>query len=141
MIKTHKNNLIMRCKERGFTLEEVMDCVVEQNGDIWVIDENHPKYPKSPKIVEKPKVEIVPEGPGTELKKLLKLIGITSTPNCSCNAKANIMNQMGSQWCKDNIDTIIEWLRVEAQKRNLPFIEYGAKKIIQLAIYRAERKK
>ena len=64
MITTHKNNLIARCNERGYTLEEVMNCVISQNGDIWTIDEQHQDYPLKSKIKES-------YGAGTELKKLL----------------------------------------------------------------------
>jgi len=37
MIATHKNNLVARCKEIGYTLAEVMPCVVAQNEDQWTI--------------------------------------------------------------------------------------------------------
>lgn len=73
-------------------------------------------------------------GPGTELKKLLKLIGITASPTCSCNARAKTMDDNGVEWCEKNIDTIISWLREEANKRNLPFIDYAAKMLVSRAI-------
>ena len=140
MITTHKNNLISRCKERGYSLEEVMPCVIKQDNDIWVIDENHPNYPKNPKNnIKQPQVIDIGEGAGTELKKLLKLIGITSTPSCGCNAKAKAMNENGIEWCKNNTETIVSWLKEEADKRNLPFFAYGAKKLIKFAINRAEK--
>lgn len=128
MITTHKNNLIQRCNERGYTLEEVMPCVSKQDGDIWTIDETHEKYPKE-KI-----------GAGTELKKLLKLMGIVASPNCSCNAKAKTMDENGLEWCKDNIDTIVSWLKEEADKRHLPFLTYGAKRLVKFAIGKAEKR-
>lgn len=81
------------------------------------------------------------EGVGTELKKLLKFIGITASKNCSCNARAKTMNEKGIEWCKDNIDTIVGWLKEEANKRNLPFFAYAARKLVQLAIGRAEKGK
>jgi len=142
MITTHKNNLINRCKERGYSLEEVMGSVVKQDGDIWTIDENHPNYPKNPKTNTQPqsvKEVDIGQGAGTELKKLLKLIGITASPTCGCNAKAKAMNENGLEWCKSNMDTIVEWLKEEATKRNLPFFSYGAKKLVKFAINRAEK--
>jgi hypothetical protein len=81
------------------------------------------------------------EGVGTELKKLLKFIGITASKDCSCNARAKTMNEKGIEWCKDNIDTIVGWLKEEASKRNLPFFAYAARKLVQLAIGRAEKGK
>ena len=78
-------------------------------------------------------------GPGTELKKILGYIGFKSSENCSCQAKAKIMNHMGINWCKDNIDIIVQWLKEEADRRNLPFSAIVAKKIVQLAIYKSEK--
>lgn len=81
------------------------------------------------------------EGPGTELKKLLAKIGIVPSANCSCNAKAREMNQKGAEWCEQNIETIIGWLRDEhqLQKVKLPFIEVGVKLLIKRAIRNARK--
>ena len=127
-------NLVQRCLERGYLLSDVMPCVIKQDGDIWTIDENHEKYPH--KRDDKIYLGI---GVGTELKKILSLIGITATPNCSCNAKAKMMNEKGIEWCKSNIDVIVSWLKEEANKRNLPFYSFIAKKLVKIAIGRAER--
>jgi hypothetical protein len=77
--------------------------------------------------------------PGTELKKLLKRVGITATGNCSCNARAKQMDLKGVEWCKANVETIVGWLQEEAEKRSLPFFEWLAVKIVQRAIKNAER--
>ena len=43
------------------------------------------------------------DGPGTELKALLKdWLGIESSPTCSCNAMARKMNQLGAGWCESD---------------------------------------
>jgi hypothetical protein len=78
-------------------------------------------------------------GPGTELKKVLKLFGIEATPNCSCNRYAATMNINGCEWCKDNIETILDWLKGEADRRKLPFIRTGARLIVKRAIKNAEK--
>ena len=80
------------------------------------------------------------EGAGTELKKLLSFIGINSVPNCSCNARARVMNENGIQWCKDNKEEILSWMKEESDKRGLPFLKFGAKRILNYAIHRAEKK-
>lgn len=141
MITTHKMNLIKICEERGYTLESVMECVIKQEDDMWTIDEHHPKYPKI-KIDNNPIVTKnidIGEGVGTELKKILSWFNIESTPNCSCNQKAKTMNDNGLEWCKNNKTLIISWLKEESIKRNLPFFTYAAKKILNIAIARAER--
>lgn len=78
-------------------------------------------------------------GVGTELKKLLSYIGINSTPNCSCNQRAKVMNNNGIQWCKDNKEKILDWLKEESTKRGLPFLKFPAKRILNYAISRAEK--
>lgn len=76
-------------------------------------------------------------GAGTELKKLLKLLGITPTPHCKCDARAIIMNQRGTLWCWQHIDQILDWLKEEALERHLDFPPKRAKALIRLAIVKA----
>ena len=148
LVEATKTMLLQRCNERGYTLEEVMPCVVEQREDgTWVIDTDHEKYPKVARIDAKIQQQVMEsaqksfgEGVGTELKGLLSMIGIKSSPTCSCNKRARSMNEHGIQWCKDNIPTIVGWLEEEAKKRKLPFLKFAATKIVKLAIYRAEKK-
>ena len=78
-------------------------------------------------------------GPGTELKKLLKTIGIEAKPGCACNKRAQTMDVNGCDWCAENLDTISSWLQEEAHKRGLPYIPAAGKWIINLAIKRARR--
>lgn len=80
------------------------------------------------------------EGPGTELKALLKTIGITASPTCSCNKRARIMDEKGCDWCEEHIDEIDGWLAEEAKKRKLPYISAVGKTLIRLAIRRARKK-
>jgi hypothetical protein len=135
MTTCDKKFLIARCQERGYSLSEVMPCVVRQiDKDLWVIDETHPSYPHS----REPKP---PEClAGTELKGLLKRVGITATPNCSCNHRAAHMDNMGCQWVKENVETVVDWLGEEAQKRGLPFVRMAGRGLVTLAIRLAERK-
>lgn len=138
-----------RCEERGYSMEEIEPCIIEKiDRNNWVVDTKHPAYPATTKLQKMAQQNhlFVPaeadnqEGVGTELKKLLRLIGITASPNCSCNKRARIMNNNGIGWCKENEETILDWLQSEAKKRGLPFLRYGARKILQLAISRAEKK-
>ena len=78
-------------------------------------------------------------GAGTELKKLLASVGITATPNCSCNARALEMDRNGVEWCESNIDTIVGWLREEAEKRGLPFLDAVGRLLVRRAIRNARR--
>ena len=71
---------------------------------------------------------------GTALKKLLARIGITATPDCKCNARAAEMDARGCRWCEENIETIVGWLREEATKRRLPFMDAAGMMIVRKAI-------
>jgi len=127
--------LIARCLERGYSLEDVMPCVVRQiNNDLWAIDETHPSYPH-PREPKQPQCLA-----GAELKRLLKRVGITASPNCSCNSRAAHMDQMGCQWVKDNLDLVVGWLEEEAKKRGLPFVRMAGRTLVTLAVRRAEAK-
>jgi hypothetical protein len=142
MITCHKDHLRARCQQRGYTLEEVMPCVVSQDGDIWTIDEKHWSYPARSRTGAPHAA--TNGGPGTELKALLKFLGFTSTPNCSCNARARAMDANEAKepgWCEANIETILDWLKEQADARGLPFLRAGAKIIVKRAIANAKRKK
>lgn len=78
-------------------------------------------------------------GAGTELKKMLAAVGIESTPNCACNRRAAEMDARGPDWCEENIDTIVGWLREEATKRNLPFLDAAGRLLVRRAIANARR--
>lgn len=150
----------MRIKEEAFTRimqargagPDVWDSATRL-GDGWLeVDINHPSYlrryttktappPPPPTVIkvgmepdEKP-----PSGPGTELKKLLKTIGITANPGCSCNARAAQMDVWGADECERRIPEIVEWLGEEARKRKLPFVPFAGEQIVKLAIRRASR--
>lgn len=79
-------------------------------------------------------LEDFPNGPGTILSKMLSKIGIHSTPNCSCRRRAMEMNTRGPDWCAQNIDLIVGWLKEESEKRKLPFVDFAGKLLIQRAI-------
>lgn len=77
-------------------------------------------------------------GPGTELKKLLRRIGITSRPGCHCERHAAEMDMRGVDWCRENMDTIVGWLEEEARRRKWPFHRWTARRLVAVSIGRAE---
>lgn len=136
MITCDKKYLEMRCSERGHDMESVMPCVVSKDGDVWTIDTDHPAYPWRQKnlTVDEPE-----DGVGTELKKLLSMVGIKASENCSCNQRARAMNERGIEWCEQNRETIVGWLREEAGKRGLPFVGALGHLLVNRAIKRAKK--
>jgi len=133
MIVCKRKHLEDRCRERGYTIAEVEPCIVMTYADGSIaVDENHEKYPRKPK----------PRGgkPGTELAKLLALLGFKASAGCGCKKRAREMDERGTQWVRENESTVVGWLREEAGKRKLPFLPYAAKVIIRRACRNAERK-
>jgi hypothetical protein len=157
LYKCYKNQLIKRCQQRGYTFAEVANCVLYEEQDQLIVDTSHEDYPMLPKepeseyeeIIDKtqPPLKKIPKeistnnvgGAGTELKKLLKMIGITASPTCSCNAKAKTMDEKGIEWCEQNIETIVSWLKEEATKRKLPFIDMAGRILVKKAIRNAKK--
>ena len=80
-------------------------------------------------------------GPGSELKKMLTWFARPST-SCDCESHAETMNDWGAAGCRENIDTILDWLMEEAQERGLPhgrFTRVIASSLVDTAIRRSIR--
>jgi len=139
MITCHRSHLEARCTERGYTLDEVMGCVVSQNGDEWTIDTESEFYPRVSRLPETPAPPT--HGPGTELSKLLKRIGINPTPTCACRAKQQEMDQWGCDECSkpERIDEVVKVMREEATARGLPFLDAAGRMLVRRAISNARR--
>jgi hypothetical protein len=149
MIACRRSHLLARCHERGYTLDEVADCIVSEEGDQITVDETHQAYPRAPKpgfTLPQPQPQ---HGPGTELKALLKdWLGIESSPTCSCNKMAAKMNAAGPDWCETDagLAEILGVMRAEHGKRRdagetrLPWSDYAATQLVRLACRRARAK-
>lgn len=82
-----------------------------------------------------------PNGPGSILTNMIKTLGIKSSSNCSCRRHAIEMNEKGPDWCEQNINQILGWLKEESGKRKLPYVEFVAKSMVQRAIYKSRKLK
>jgi hypothetical protein len=49
MITCHRSHLAARCRQRGYTLDEVRPCIVSEDGDTITVDVDHPTYPREAK--------------------------------------------------------------------------------------------
>jgi len=78
-------------------------------------------------------------GPGTELSKLLKRIGINPTPTCQCRAMSQKMDQWGPDECErpERIDEVVAVMRAEATARGLPFLDIAGRMLLKWAIHNA----
>jgi hypothetical protein len=157
MITGSLDAFIGRCRQRGYAFEDCAACIVS-----ITVDETHPAYPAAlaPEDVQQhlvasiekriasktsekePQPEHQSRGPGTELKKLLAKIGIVATQNCSCNSRARRMDEEEAKepgWCEAHLDEIVGWLREEAEKRKLPFVDMAGRMLVRRAIRNARR--
>ena len=80
-------------------------------------------------------------GPGTELSKLLKRIGIEPTPTCQCRAKQQEMDAWGCDECErpERIAEVVAVMRSEAEARGLPFLDLAGRVLVRRAIRNARR--
>lgn len=113
-----------------WTRQQIFDKLTQKMGE-------HPAaYLRSifPKTLEE-----TPNHPGTVLAKMIKSLGIKMTDSCSCRRHALEMNEKGNDWCEQNIDTIVGWLRQEAKARGLPFIDMAGKLAVSRAIKKSRK--
>ena len=88
-----------------------------------------------------------PPGPGTILHSWLvsaqntaSWFGWTFDPKaCDCAARAALMDQRGTDWCREHIDTIVGWLAEGAKKHKVPFCPAVARWLVHRAIEQADR--
>lgn len=92
-----------------------------------------------------PAVTAPAEGPGTELKAILRdWFGFTASAGCSCNAMARKMNTHGPDWCEGaGLPEVLAAMRAEHSKRKtiLPWSDLVARKLVRLACRRARRRR
>jgi len=103
MIRCHKSHLEARCKQRGYRLEDVMGCVVEQDGDRWLVDPDHPDYPRKrekwqPPIDVGDLVERGLTAIGITQERVEKLTRTEGKPGgCGCAARKRWLTEAGNR--------------------------------------------
>lgn len=90
MITGRRTAFEARCRQRGYTLEQVRACIVSEDGDSITVDETHPAYPRA-----KP-------GLGDMVAAGLSAIGITKErvskamgKPCGCAQRQEALNALG----------------------------------------------
>ena len=94
MIRCRLAHLEARCRQRGYTLDEVRACIVSEDGDTITVDETHKDYPRA-----KP-------GLGDMVAAGLDAIGITKervqavasavgVKDCGCKKRQEALNNLG----------------------------------------------
>lgn len=96
MIRCQRHHLESRCRERGYTLDDVRPCIISQDGDAITVDETHPAYPRA-----KP-------GLGDRIADGLAAVGITKQrvqavasrvgiKDCGCAKRQAAANRLGAR--------------------------------------------
>jgi hypothetical protein len=49
------------------------------------------------------------------------------------------MDRQGVEWCEGNLETIVGWLREQAEARGLPFFDLAGRLLVRRAIQNARR--
>jgi hypothetical protein len=93
MIRCHRRHLEARCRERGYTFDEVRACIVSEDGGRLVVDETHTAYPRAR------------QGLGDMVKSALSAVGITEErvtkaigKPCGCGQRAAKLNELGHKY-------------------------------------------
>ena len=120
LITGHKDYFLARCRERNVPIEDAMHCVVNQDGDQWTIETDHPAYPAG--------------GAGEKLEQLLKWLLIRPKSDCGCKERARTMDLHGPEWVRENKAVVCGWLRDAAMERGLPFFQPIALRLIDKAV-------
>ena len=76
---------------------------------------------------------------GTELSKSLSWLGIKEEPGCSCASRKAQLNSWSADTCEAHLNEIVSWLREEAAKRRLPFVDAVGRLLVKRAIRAARR--
>lgn len=96
MIHCHMHHLEERCRQRGYTLDEVRPCIVSKDGDRLVVDETHAAYPRRRKTSQR-------RGLGDIVAAGLSAVGITpervsaalGVEDCGCKKRQAKLNELG----------------------------------------------
>lgn len=77
-------------------------------------------------------------GVGTVLKRKLQWI---AAPNqtCDCESKVRVMNAWGPEKCREEIETILDWLQESAEEQKILFVRFAVKILVLAAIQEARK--
>jgi hypothetical protein len=91
MIRCRLRHLEARCRQRGYTLDEVRPCIVTQDGDMITVDETHAAYPRKPKPGLGDMVAAGLSAVGITKERVSKMLG----KPCGCAKRQAKLNELG----------------------------------------------
>lgn len=93
MISCRRRHLEARCRQRGYTLEQVLACIVSEDGDRLVVDETHSAYPRA-----RPGLgDVVASGLAAVGITKERVSKVTGKP-CGCGKRQAALNELGAKY-------------------------------------------
>ena len=96
MIRSHREHLEQRCRQRGATLEQVRACIVSEDGDYITVDEKHPAYPKAGAGLG----DIVAAGlssVGITKERVQRVANAVGIKDCGCAKRQAALNRLSDR--------------------------------------------
>lgn len=79
-------------------------------------------------------------GVGTEVARLIGWMKPGGCDECLCSLRANEMDRRGITWCRENRETILDWLQEGAKQCGVPFSRTIAAQVLRVAERNAQRR-
>lgn len=97
MITGPRSQFEARCRERGYTLEQVRPCIVSQDGDTITVDETHPAYPhKKPGLGDR--VASALDAVGITKERVQAVASKVGVKDCGCAKRQQKWNEIGRKF-------------------------------------------
>ena len=94
MIRCRLAHLEARCRQRGYTLEQVLACIVSQAGDQITVDETHPAYPhKKPGLGDMVAAGL--DAIGVTKERVQAVASKVGVKDCGCKKRQEALNALG----------------------------------------------
>lgn len=95
MIECHRYHLAIRCHERGYTLAQAWPCVVSRDGDMLLVDETHPSYPRK-KLGLGDMIEAGLSAVGITKELVQRVANAVGIHDCGCGKRQAAANKIGT---------------------------------------------
>ena len=97
MIRCRLAHLEARCRQRGYTLEQVRPCIVSEDGDTITVDETHAAYPhKRPGLGDH--VASALDAVGTTKERVQAVASAVGVKDCGCKKRQEALNNLGRKF-------------------------------------------
>lgn len=129
------------CKERIGTVCNLTSLIAGREVEVTPqdcaacqrFDNTHNEVTKALATVANPSLSTPERGVGTRLANTIEWF-LTKPPGCHCADRAEIMNMWGPDRCKQEMKTILSWLRESALDNDIPYSEFVCHALVRSVI-------